>query len=87
MIATRTGQCLSICPSVTRWWRIKTDDRRVMRFALLGSPETPVFRPKYRTVSQKNTPCDSFKRDKVGKTAKKRRFPTSASQYLRNDGR
>ena len=36
--SVRTSICLSLRPSVTHWYCLKTNDRRIMQFLLSGSP-------------------------------------------------
>jgi len=36
--------CVCVCPSVTRWYRVKTNDCKIMRFSPLDSPGTVVVR-------------------------------------------
>ena len=53
---------VSVLLCVKRWYGVRTNERRIMRLLLFGSPETVIFRHhiSYRS-SQENTPCEGFK--------------------------
>ena len=84
-IATCPSVCLSVCPSITRRYCVKTKKASGMISSPSGSPKTLVFRRQISSPNSKGFPPNGgLKQGSVGKI---QRFFSFKRQYLENGSR
>ena len=77
--------CLSVCPSVTRRYCVKTKKASGMISSPSGSPKTLVFRRQISSPNSKGFPRTGA--SKKGRSEKIQRFSSFKRQYLENGSR
>ena len=84
-VSVRLSVCLSVRPSVTRRYCVKTKKASGMISSPSGSPKTLVFRHQISSPNSKGFPPNgSLKQGSVGKI---QRFSSFKRQYLENGSR
>ena len=77
--------CLSVCPSVTRRYYVKTKKASLMISSPSGSPKTLVFLRQISSPNSKGFPPNGGL--KQGSLGKIQRFSSFKRQYLENGSR
>ena len=84
-VSVRLSICLSVCPSVTRRYCVKTKKASIMISSPSGSPKTLVFWCQISSPNSKGFPPNwGLKQGLVGKI---QRFSSFKRQYLENGSR